>query len=78
MHVYIAPVQSDRHNICNSVIFAVWSYREQYPECECLIAADININPDSRHVIASCMNNFIVTRNLICRDTAFNNVIHVC
>ena len=55
----------DRRNICNFVIFYMWSYIEQYPECEYLIAGDFNINLDSHHVIASCINNFIVARKLI-------------
>ena len=63
----------DRLNICNSVIFDIWSYRGQYPEYECLIAGDMNSNFDSHHVISSCINNFIVARNRIRCETAFNN-----
>ena len=51
----------------------MWSYIEQYPECEYLIAGDFNINLDSHHVIASCINNFIVARKLIRCDTVFSN-----
>ena len=50
---------SDIFNICNSIVFDMWSYREQYPECECLIAGNMNINFDAHPVIASCINNFI-------------------
>ena len=63
----------DRLNICNSVIFDMWSYIEQYPEYEYLIAGDFDIKLDSHYVIASCINNFIVARKLIRCDTVFNN-----
>ena len=49
------------------------SYMEQYPKCEYLIAGDFNIHLDSHHVIASCINNFIVARKLTRCDTVYNN-----
>ena len=52
-YVFTLIQYSDRLNICNSVIFYLWSYREQYPECECLIDGDMNINLNSHHVMAS-------------------------
>ena len=73
-NVYLPCSSSiDRLNICNSVIFDMWSYIEQYPEFEYLIASDFNIILDSCHVIASCIINFIVARKLMRCDTVFNN-----
>ena len=43
----------DRSVICNAILLELWSYIEQYPDCNHLIAGEINTNLDTNTDIAS-------------------------
>ena len=44
-NVYLPCVGTpERSIICNTTLLDIWSYRELYRDCECLITGDFNVN----------------------------------
>ena len=43
----------------------------QYPDCECIIAGDFNVDLDSSDSIANVINNFCIDNSMIRCDSLF-------
>ena len=73
-NVYLPCVGTpDRSRRCNSTLLDIWSYRELYPDCECLITGDFNVKLAVYSDISASVNNFIQSRDLCSCDIVFNN-----
>ena len=61
----------DRFLICDEIIADLWSWRQQFPMCECVIAGDFNANLDSNDVVSQHINDFIHKNGLKRCDVLF-------
>ena len=55
----------DRQLICEATLQDLWSWRERYPMCECLIAGDFNTDLNSSTDVAQYINDFILSKGLM-------------
>jgi len=62
---------SDRLLISEDIIADIWSWREKFPMCECIIAGDFNTNLESIDIIAKNVNEFANKNNLLRCDKLF-------
>ena len=73
-NVYLPCVGTpDRSIICNFTLLDIWSYRELYPDCDCLITGDFNINLAVYSDISASVTNFIQSCDLCRYDIVLNN-----
>ena len=49
----------------------LWSWREKYPNCNCIIDGDINVDLDNVNAFLKTINNFISNRGLARCDLSF-------
>ena len=61
----------DRLPICQNIFDELWSWREQYPDCECIIAGDFNTDLDSADCVATFINSFSSSYSLVRSDDVF-------
>jgi len=61
----------DRLSICDNVLASIWSWRERYTDCECLVAGDFNVNLDSNDSIVSRLVKFVKDCRLVRCDDLF-------
>ena len=61
----------DRLSTCDEVLASIWSWRERYRDCECVIAGDFNANIDSKDLIASRLTKFVTDCGLVRCDNLF-------
>ena len=61
----------NRLSICESILDDLWSWREQYPDCECIIAGDFNTDLNNGDYIANLINSFSSSHSLIRCDDVF-------
>ena len=61
----------DRHTVCDDLLANIWSWREHYNDCECLIAGDFNTNLDGSDSVALRLVNFVNQCNLVRCDDLF-------
>ena len=66
INVYLPCVGTkDRLLICENIFENLWSWREHYPDCECVIAGDFNTELNSCiDNVAQYMNSFISSYGL--------------
>lgn len=62
---------SNRLSICQNIFDELCSWREQYPDCDCIIAGDFNTDLDSTDHIANLINSFCSSYSLVRCDDAF-------
>ena len=66
INIYLPCVGTDnRPLICQDIFNDIWSWREQYSDCECIIAGDFNVNLDLDDSIARQINSFCLGHDLI-------------
>ena len=77
-NVYLPCVGApDRSIICNSTLLDNCSYWELYPDCECLITGDFNVNLAVSSDISASVHNFIQSRDLCRCDSVFNKNVFI-
>jgi exonuclease III len=70
--IYLPCIGSaDRLLLCNTIFDDIWSWREQYVNCDVIIGGDFNVNLDSNDVIANFINSFSVDHSLVRCDDLF-------
>lgn len=62
---------SNRFSICENILDVIWSWREQYPDCDCIIAGDFNTDLNSGDCIANLINSFSSSHSLVRCDDVF-------
>jgi len=62
----------DRELLCSSILADVNSWREQFIECNFIMAGDLNINLDTCDTVASYVNNFAKSCSLYRCDDIFS------
>ena len=62
---------ADRVLLCNSIFDDIWSWREQYVNCQVIIGGDFNVDLDSTDVVADFVNNFSAGHSLVRCDDLF-------
>ncbi len=73
INIYLPCVGTvDRVTICDEIIVELWSWRQQFPMCECIIAGDFNANLDSNDVVSQLINDFVNTNGLFRCDVLFH------
>ena len=48
----------NRNELYNDLLCDAWSWHEKYPNCNCIIGGDFNINLDSVNAFSTTVNNF--------------------
>jgi hypothetical protein len=73
INIYMPCVGTvDRVTICDDIIAELWSWKQQFPMCECIIAGDFNTNLDTNDVVSQRINDFILKNNLFRCDVLFH------
>jgi len=65
---------TDRLLLCNTIFDDIWSWREQYVDCNIIIGGDFNVNLDSSYStddVAKFVNNFSTRNSLVRCDDLF-------
>jgi exonuclease III len=62
---------TDRLLLCNNIFDDIWSWREQYVDCNIIIGGDFNVNLDSTDDVAKFVNNFSTRNSLVRCDDLF-------
>ncbi len=62
----------DRLLICQNVLENMWSWRERYSTCECIIAGDFNVDLSASDSYSTFVNLFFMDRSLARCDVLFN------
>jgi len=55
----------DRQLICQDILDDVWTHRERYPQCKCLIGGDLNVDLQSNDGTATIINSFFADHGLL-------------
>ena len=63
--------------ICQAVFHELWSWRELYPDCDCCIAGDFNVNLDGNDEVAQFISSFCSDNCLTRCDSLFPNSSYV-
>ena len=72
INIYMPCVGTvERATICDEIIAELWSWRQQFPMCECIIAGDFNTNLDTNDVVSQRINDFIHKNGLFRCDVLF-------
>ena len=72
VNVYFPCSGTDnRLAVCADLLTDIWSWRDYYRDCKCIIAGDFNTNLDSRDDISRCLNDFISDCSLVRCDDLF-------
>ncbi len=58
----------NRQLICQDVLDDVWSYRERFMHCKCLIGGDFNVDLSSNDGTANIINSFFTRHGLTSSD----------
>ena len=61
----------NRNELYNDLLCDAWSWREKYPNCNCIIGGDFNVDLDSFNAFSTTVNNFISNRGLARCDLTF-------
>ena len=61
----------NRLAVCADLLTDIWSWRDYYRDCKCVLAGDFNTNLDSRDEISRCLNDFISDCSLVRCDDLF-------
>ena len=61
----------DRLSICVDLLDDIWAWRSQYPDCECIIAGDFNVDLDSSDAVSHLINNFCHDNSVFRCDNIF-------
>jgi exonuclease III len=70
--LYLPCIGTDnRLLICQDLLDEMWSLREQYDNCECIIAGDFNVDLDTSDNIACLINSFRIKNSLVRCDDLF-------
>ena len=72
VNVYLPCAGTDgRQVICEAILHDIWSWRERFSDCECILAGDFNVNLDSIDDLACLINRFVNSYNLVRCDRLF-------
>ena len=66
----------DRPLLYEEILTDLWMWREQYPECECVIAGDFNTELSCSDEAASIVNQFIDMHKLCRCDELFPGALY--
>ena len=61
----------DRLLICDDLLADIWSWRERYKDCQCIIAGDFNVDLQSNDIVAHRFQSFIQDCSLTRCDVLF-------
>ena len=74
INVYLPCKGTDnRQLICQDTLDDIWSYREQFSNCKCLIGGDFNADLSSNDGTANIINYFLTENCLTCCDKSLYN-----
>jgi Reverse transcriptase (RNA-dependent DNA polymerase) len=62
---------ADRLSVCEDLFADVWAWRVQYPDCECIISGDFNVDLDCCDDVSSMINEFCSMNAMVRCDTLF-------
>jgi len=62
---------SNRLIVCSDLLADIWSWRERYSDCECVIAGDFNTVMGSNDAVALRLNDFVNSCSLVRCDDLF-------
>jgi len=62
---------NNRLTACSDLLADIWSWREHYNDCECVIAGEFNTAMDSNDVVALRLNDFVNSCSLVRCDDLF-------
>ena len=75
INVYLPCVGTcDRFLACEALFEDLWSWRENYPNCECFIGGDFNVDLNGSDRVAQYINSFIAIICLVV-TLCFNSLI---
>jgi len=62
---------NNRLTTCSDLLADIWSWRERYSDCECVIAGDFNTVMSSNDAVALRLNDFVNSCSLVRCDDLF-------
>ena len=65
INVYLPCKGSSRQLICQDILDDIWSYRERFNHCNCLIGGDLNADLSSNEGTANIINSFLLNHDFI-------------
>ena len=72
INLYLPCSGTDNRNVITcDLLDDVWSWRERYSDCECVIAGDFNCNMDSNDAVALRLSQFLKNSSLTRCDVLF-------
>ena len=73
VNVYLPCTRTpDRLIICQDLMANIWSWCDQYPQCQYIIAGDFNVNLDGFDAISGLINDMISEHSLFRCDVLFS------
>jgi endonuclease/exonuclease/phosphatase family metal-dependent hydrolase len=63
---------TDRLLICEDLLGDIWSWRERYANCACIIAGDFNVDLDGSDSVSCLINDFCTEHSLLRCDKLFS------
>ena len=64
----------NRNELYNDLLCDAFSWREKYPNCNCIIGGDFNVDLDSVNAFSTIIKNYISIRGLARCDLTFSTV----
>ena len=61
----------NRNELHSDLLSFAWSWREKYPNCNCTIGGDFNVDIDSVNALSTTVNNSISNRGFVRCDLTF-------
>ena len=61
----------DRLLICDDLLTDIWSWRDHYKDCQCIIAGNFNVDLQSNDIVAHRIQSFIQDCSLMRHDILF-------
>ena len=61
----------NRQMICTDLLADIWSRRECFSDCECVVAGDFNAVLDNNNAVSQCLTNFLNDCSLVRCDDLF-------
>jgi hypothetical protein len=74
INIYLPCIgTADRLLICEDLFIDIWSWRERYANCACIIAGDFNVDLDSSDNVSRLINDLCTEHSLIRCDKLFKS-----